>query len=106
MPQTNASHDPALRSWIESANDPGTDFPIQNLPLCVVDRGESHPGICTAIGSSLVDLLELGDAGLLGEPDDDVVLALQGENLNLLMEQGPEAASALRRRLQEKMATW
>jgi len=100
MPQTNASHDPSLRSWIDAANDPGTDFPIQNLPLCVVDRGEGDARICTAIGESLVDLLELGDAGLLGEPDDEVVLALQGENLNLLMEQGPEAASVLRRRLQ------
>ena len=27
------SHDPALQSWVESANDPGTDFPIQNLPF-------------------------------------------------------------------------
>jgi fumarylacetoacetase len=29
----DATHDPALRSWVESANDPAADFPIQNLPL-------------------------------------------------------------------------
>ena len=27
------THDPALKSWVESANDPATDFPIQNLPF-------------------------------------------------------------------------
>ena len=29
------THDPARRSWVESANRPGCDFPIQNLPLGV-----------------------------------------------------------------------
>ena len=31
----DATHDPKLRSWVESANRPGCDFPIQNLPLGV-----------------------------------------------------------------------
>ena len=31
----NETHDPNLRSWVESANDPNTDFPIQNLPFCL-----------------------------------------------------------------------
>ena len=29
----NATHNPALRSWVESANVAGCDFPIQNLPF-------------------------------------------------------------------------
>ena len=29
----DATHDPALRSWVASANEAGCDFPIQNLPL-------------------------------------------------------------------------
>jgi len=29
----DATHDPALVSWVESANDPATDFPIQNSRL-------------------------------------------------------------------------
>ena len=33
MPNLNATHDPTLRSWVDSANDGSTDFPIQNLPL-------------------------------------------------------------------------
>ena len=28
----DATHDPALRSWVASANADDTDFPIQNLP--------------------------------------------------------------------------
>lgn len=34
----NETHDPNLKSWVESANDPGSDFPIQNLPFCVFTR--------------------------------------------------------------------
>ncbi len=28
----NATHDPELKSWVASANQPDTDFPLQNLP--------------------------------------------------------------------------
>ena len=34
MYEINETHDPNLKSWVESANDPNTDFPIQNLPFC------------------------------------------------------------------------
>jgi fumarylacetoacetase len=33
--EINETHDPNLKSWIESANLPDTDFPIQNLPFCL-----------------------------------------------------------------------
>jgi fumarylacetoacetase len=33
MDLVDATHHPELRSWVESANVPGCDFPIQNLPL-------------------------------------------------------------------------
>ena len=29
----NETHDPARKSFVESANAPGSDFPIQNLPF-------------------------------------------------------------------------
>ncbi len=32
--QINETHDPNLKSWLDSANDPKTDFPLQNLPVC------------------------------------------------------------------------
>jgi fumarylacetoacetase len=35
------THDPKLESWVESANDPETDFPIQNLAVCVIVLGSA-----------------------------------------------------------------
>ena len=34
----NETHDPRLLSWVDSANDPSTDFPVQNLPFGVFRR--------------------------------------------------------------------
>lgn len=31
----NETHDPKARSWVASANESGSDFPIQNLPFGV-----------------------------------------------------------------------
>ena len=45
------SHDPALRSWIGSANDSAADFPIQNLPFGVFRHDfEERPRVGIAIG--------------------------------------------------------
>src|ERR1044071_5662028 len=55
------THDPKLRSWVESANHPGTDFPIQNLPYCTFRRtGEERARAGVAIGDSLLDLVAFG----------------------------------------------
>ncbi len=51
------THDPALTSWVESANVSGCDFPIQNLPLGVYRRQGQHLShIGVAIGDSILDL--------------------------------------------------
>ena len=41
------THDPALRSWVESANAPGSEFPIQNLPFGIFRRrgGSGNPAV-------------------------------------------------------------
>jgi fumarylacetoacetase len=54
--ETDDTHRADLHSWIESANAPGTDFPIQNLPLgCFRVAGDARPGV--AIGDQTVDLV-------------------------------------------------
>ena len=55
----NETHDPALRSWIESAHDPATDFPIQNLPFGVYRRrgGKERPRVGVAIGDRILDVV-------------------------------------------------
>lgn len=51
------THDPKLQSWVESANRPGCDFPIQNLPLGVFKRrSEASPRLGAAIGDFILDL--------------------------------------------------
>ncbi|MES2940175.1 MAG: fumarylacetoacetase [Pseudomonadota bacterium] len=63
----NHTHDPAARSWVEAANAPGGDFPVQNLPLAIFHRassGEPLRGGC-AIGDRIVDLAALARTGLL-----------------------------------------
>jgi fumarylacetoacetase len=55
-PQIDDTHDPARKSWVESANAPGCDFPIQNLPLGVfIPPGAFTPRAGVAIGDSILD---------------------------------------------------
>src|SRR3990170_2776848 len=51
-----------LKSWLESANDPVTDFPIQNLPFGVFRRkgAEEAPRGGVAIGDQILDLAAVG----------------------------------------------
>lgn len=50
------THAPELQSWVSSANEPGCDFPIQNLPLGVFQPAWEHPRIGVAIGDSILDV--------------------------------------------------
>ena len=56
--EINETHDQNLRSWVESANDPNADFPIQNLPFCVYEFGATEPvlGIGFVIGDKILDI--------------------------------------------------
>ena len=44
MIRLNETHDPALRSWIPSANTSNTDFPIQNLPFGILRPNHDQGG--------------------------------------------------------------
>ncbi|MGI8408283.1 MAG: fumarylacetoacetase [Pyrinomonadaceae bacterium] len=59
--EINETHNPNLKSWVESANDPNTDFPIQNLPFCIIDNSNvvAIPSIGVAIGDKVLDLAAL-----------------------------------------------
>lgn len=50
------THDPGRKSWVGSANAPGCDFPIQNLPLCVfTPPGEALARVGIRIGDHILD---------------------------------------------------
>jgi fumarylacetoacetase len=67
MYEINETHDPNLKSWVESANDPTSDFPIQNLPFCAYELGEVQPGlgIGFVIGDKILDIYGCIDDGLI-----------------------------------------
>lgn len=95
----NQTHDPARRSWLDSANDEATDFPLQNLPYGVFRTAAdptAHLGV--AIGDRILDLSAVAQAGLLPAA---VVSACGQSRLNALMALGAPAWSALRLRLSE-----
>ena len=58
----DATHNPNLTSWIESANHPGTGFPIQNLPYASFRKpGDERIRVGVAIGDMLLDASEVLD---------------------------------------------
>ena len=93
-PELNETHDPALRSWIESANDPATDFPIQNLPFGVYRRrgARERPRVGVAIGDRILDVVACRRAAYLTAAADPC----ESTTLNRFMAAGPEVWSTLR----------
>ena len=98
MTLLNETHDPALRSWVTSANLANSDFPIQNLPLAVFRRQgtlEAFRG-GVAIGDQIVDLAALAATGVFSAEAASAVQAGAQDRLNALMALGANAWSALR----------
>jgi fumarylacetoacetase len=84
----DATHDPAIPSWVESANAEDTDFPIQNLPFGRFrEPGEHRWRIGVAIGDQVLDLRR---TGLIRHADIRRLLSLR-----------PAARRALRRQIHD-----
>lgn len=88
----------AARSWVESANEAGCDFPLENLPYGVF-RGERGKHLCVAIGDRVLDLRACVDAGWLSGLPAAVADACSGSSLNALMGTDPAKWRLLRERL-------
>jgi fumarylacetoacetase len=70
MHEINETHDINLKSWIESANAPDTDFPIQNLPFVVCMPAKKKRGIIgIAIGNQILDLIACFDEDLFSKEE-------------------------------------
>lgn len=93
-PQLDYTNDPEARSWVFTANAPGTDFPIQNLPLGIFSTKGSAPRAGMAIGGCVLDLVAAWDLELLSDTVPREMLASDG--LNELFEAGHEAGQRLR----------
>ena len=73
--EINETHDPNLRSWIESANSPDTDFPIQNLPFCVFYHPNltNHERIGFAVGDYIIDIHSCLEQGISRDKEPEIV---------------------------------
>ena len=98
MSQLNETHEPTLKSWVESANLPTSDFPIQNLPFGVFRRADSDEGFRggVAIGEDILDLGAAHAGGAFQGNAGHAAAACSSSTLNEFMAMGEEAWSALR----------
>ncbi len=91
---------PMMKSWVESANDEHSQFPLNNLPSGVFSTSECSPRCGVAIGDLMFDLHAAEEAGLVnfegafGEPV-----------WNAFMARGPSEWDRLRKRLTEIFAS-
>jgi fumarylacetoacetase len=84
----DATHDPELVSFVDSANEPCCDFPIQNLPFGrfrIEDGADWHIGV--AIGDKVLDLRRAG--------------VLQNSQMNQFMRLPRDARVVLRQAISE-----
>lgn len=101
-PLVDATHDPSLKSWVEPANDPTCDFPIQNLPLGRFRRrGSDEPWrVGVAIGDQVLDLMLAAQQCPWAEGVHELLAPLAAGDLAGFM----AARTAARRRVREALS--
>ena len=87
-----------MTSWVESANDAATDFPLNNLPYGVFSTNRLEARCGVAIGDQILDMAALEEEGLITLSEEPV---FDVPYWNDVMDLGPEAWEILRARLIE-----
>ena len=94
----NETHDPAHRSWVDSANQPGSDFPVQNLPYGVFRTGGGNGDwrVGVAIGDQILDVAAARATRLFDQAASQAAATCLSGSLNGFMSLGAPHWSALR----------
>jgi len=93
-------------SWVGTANEPDSGFPLQSLPFCAfTSTPDATPHLGIGIGAFILDLHHLSEAKLLAELPTNLQTACMASTLNSLMRCSPVAWSALRKRLTDLLIT-
>lgn len=107
----DATHDPALRSWVPSANVPGCDFPIQNLPLGLFQPLSDDPRdgleplrFGVAIGDQVLDLRLAHERSPWSDDVEPLLVPLARGDLHGFMALGRQAWRRLRHALSHALA--
>ncbi|MDH4393263.1 MAG: fumarylacetoacetase [Aquabacterium sp.] len=106
MTSIDHTHDPALMSWVASANAADTDFPVQNLPFGRFQRTGSDAAwrIGVAIGDQVLDLQQAAAQPGWGTDVPPLLVPLAAGDLNAFMAMGGAARRALRQALSQALA--
>ena len=100
MNQASAATAAELKSWVQSANQPDCEFPIQNLPYGIFRTAAAGPRAGVAIGDRILDLAVLAQAGLLPCPAG----VFEQPRLNDFIALGPDAWRSVRASLTALLA--
>ncbi|HSV44788.1 MAG TPA: fumarylacetoacetase [Ramlibacter sp.] len=102
----DATHDPALASWVPSANEADCDFPIQNLPYGRFRRAGSGETwrVGVAIGTEVLDLKLAAAAGGWSADVLELLAPLAAGDPNALMGRPGSERRALRAALSQALA--
>lgn len=90
-----------LTSWVQSANSPETEFPLNNLPYGVFSVSGRQPHCGVAIGNMILDVTGAEKAGVLapgGSP------AFNKPSWNKFMALGPQYWAQLRQNLIQSLS--
>jgi fumarylacetoacetase len=106
MNMLDATHEATLRSWVESANAPDSDFPVQNLPYGVFRRKNSDEPlrVGVAIGDQILDLKLARQQCPWGAGIEDLLAPLAEGELKPLMAAPADARRRLRSALSMALA--
>lgn len=85
-----------LKSWLESANNPSTHFPLNNLPCGVFSEHSVQARCGVAIGDQIFDCSAAQEDGLLKFSEHDLFTQ---PSWNTVMNAGPALWSELRQQL-------
>jgi len=101
--------DPAMKSWVESANDPACDFSLHNLPYGVFTVGPRPARrVGVAIGDFILDLATAWPELVPVKGDLGAKLAedcFARPSLNALIAKGPRTWSYVRRKVSDWLSS-
>ncbi|MAZ02912.1 MAG: fumarylacetoacetase [Sneathiella sp.] len=103
MPLLNETHDPNSMSWVETANEQGSPFPLQNLPYAVFRSSGTDETfrIGVGIGDKILDLTALGRSESARTSRLNIPDSLYASTLNNFMAEGEAIWSSTRSTLFE-----
>jgi fumarylacetoacetase len=106
MMKPDATHNPALVSWVASANTADTDFPIQNLPYGRFRRAKTDDTwrVGVAIGDQILDLRLAKEMSPWAEGVEALLEPLAAGDMAAFMAMTPPARHRLRVALSEALA--